>query len=101
MLDGAGETITTLVRLSGLKCPIIPPRCQQAAVPQWKTANFEQYPYFLLLLLLLNLSSDDTTSFSPTLQPQHSHLSLQKKDQTAQRTMLHTRLGLLAQWQNT
>lgn len=47
MLDRAGEKIAKVVRLSGMKCPIIPPRCQQAAVPQWKTANFEQYPYFI------------------------------------------------------
>lgn len=30
-----------------MKCPIVPPLCQQAAVPQWKTAHFEQYLCFV------------------------------------------------------
>lgn len=40
--DGA-----TLALLSQMKCPIVPPLCQQAAVPQWKTAHFEQYLCFV------------------------------------------------------
>lgn len=37
-----------VVRLDGMKHPIIPPsRCQQAAVPQRKAAHFEQYRHFI------------------------------------------------------
>lgn len=62
--------IATVVRLSRMKWPIIPPLCQQNEFPQWKIANFEQY---LFVVAPPPQSVLKWHIIPPMLQPQHSH----------------------------